>query len=237
MAVSRSIDLDAAEAAVLAAFPRLSRRAREAGFALYRLLLEGGAVSPEQVASVVGRATREVLAVLEAPGMRCQLLYDDQKRVIGFGGLTAEPTKHCLRMNGRELFTWCAWDGLFIPHLLGATAELESHCPATGQLLRVRVTPNGTLPVRGEPLMSFLLPTAASCAESTERSISCFCSYVNLLASREVGTTWVACRPDLFVLSLDEAFELGRRYNAARFWPGESGNTGPPADVPNVSRP
>jgi alkylmercury lyase len=38
------------------------------------------------------------------------------------------------------LYAWCAFDTLFLPELLGATAEVESQCPTTGEQISLSVT-------------------------------------------------------------------------------------------------
>jgi alkylmercury lyase len=224
--MSKSIrtDLDAIHRSVLTAFTPLSRAARRTGLALYRLLAETGPVLPEQLAAMLDTTPAEIIKLLDEPGLRCQQLLDDSKRIIGFGGLTLMPTTHRLQIGARQMFTWCAWDALFIPGLLRATtARVESTCPASGEIVRLTVTPSGALALgAGEPVVSFTLPDANDCAESAERSITCFCSHVHLLASYNAGAVWVAERDEVFLLSLADAFELGRRYSAARFEIGAS---------------
>lgn len=43
----------------------------------------------------------------------------------------------------RTLYTWCAWDALIYPPILDRTAEVESTCPASGETIRLTVTPDG----------------------------------------------------------------------------------------------
>ena len=38
---------------------------------------------------------------------------------------------HRFEVAGRTLYTWCAWDSLFLPQILGQEAEVESTCPLT----------------------------------------------------------------------------------------------------------
>lgn len=66
--------------------------------------------------------------------------WDSQGRVLGFG-LTQRPTKHRIIISGRNLYTFCAADTLMIPVILDQPARVESTCAATGQLVRVEVTP------------------------------------------------------------------------------------------------
>jgi len=63
-------------------------------------------------------------------------------------------TDFLVTIAGRHWFANCAWDGLSILALLG-DGELETHSPATGELLRYSVVA-GT--VHGAGLIHFLVP-------------------------------------------------------------------------------
>ncbi len=55
----------------------------------------------------------------------------DQDRLVGIGGLSLHETRHRLSFQGRALYTWCAWDSLFLVPLIGEPATLFSTSPAT----------------------------------------------------------------------------------------------------------
>ena len=210
--------LEAIRRATLAAFPPLSAEAQRLGLALYHALTTTGPVRREELAAAVDVATREVIAILDQPGMRCQVQYDDDKHIVGFAGLSTAPTPHRVTLNGHRRFTWCAWDALFIPDLVGESRALvESVCPATDKSIRLTVA-GGRVSASGRyPVMSFVLPDVDGCAASTERSIACFCDDIRFLSSYEVGVEWIAHRAGMFLLSLPDAFTLGGQYTAARF--------------------
>ena len=58
---------------------------------------------------------------------------DRERRVLGFGGLATMPMHHRFEVDGRELSTWCAWDSLFIPEILGRSARVASLDPENGE--------------------------------------------------------------------------------------------------------
>jgi alkylmercury lyase len=142
--------------------------------------------------------------------------------VIGFWGLTItelSPT-HRLEVNGRNLFAWCAWDTLFLPGILEATARVESACPTTGEMISLVVSPRGVVETsHRDAVVSFLTPDRDFDADV----IQSFCHFVHFFASREAGETWTAEHPGTFLLPLDDAFELGRRVNALNFPAGLGG--------------
>jgi alkylmercury lyase len=184
MSMQITPDLDAVHRAMLQAFPPLSRDGQRAGLALYRLLTEIGPTRTARLASALEAPIDQTRALLDEPEMQCQLLFDAAERIIGFGGLAVDPTPHRLNVDGRTAFTWCAWDAFFIPGLLGAAeARAASTCPATGDLVELGMTPQGVSSTdSSEPVLSFTLPDARHCAESTERSITSFCSHVRLIS-------------------------------------------------------
>jgi alkylmercury lyase len=61
-------------------------------------------------------------------------------RLVGFG-LTLRPTPHRFTFDSRTVFAWCASDALMIPVIIGRSGIVESPCLATGQQIRVQVTP------------------------------------------------------------------------------------------------
>ena len=198
--------------AVIEAFPKLSASEQRAALALYRLLAHGRPVTAEQLAAastVPEPAVHDMLArwhgVQRGP----------DGAVTAFWGLTISKTKHRFRMDGRELHTWCAWDTLFLPPLLGAVAEVESACPVSAETIRVRVGARGIEAVQPETaVLSFVTPTEAD----VERNlIETFCCHVHFLASPEAGKEWVARHRGAFLLSLADAWQIGLRKNSAQY--------------------
>jgi alkylmercury lyase len=113
-----------------------------AAAALYRELAKGKAVDADQLGRALGISSAESRALLQRDAIKCFVYPDDQGRVLGFGGLTAAPMHHRFEVEGRTLWTWCAWDSLFIPEILGRSARVASADPDTGEMVRLVVTPD-----------------------------------------------------------------------------------------------
>ncbi len=203
--------LDQLVAAVEAAVPTVGEAHQGLAVTLYRTLAEGAPVSVATLAERSGVSEQEVAAALRSSA---GVYYDGAGQVIGFNGLDLRETAHGLRVDGRQLYTWCAWDPLFIAPLLGREAEVTSICPVTGQPVRLEVGPDGVGAVSPpETVVSFLLPEA--CADEACRGqnlISSFCHFVLFFASEDAGRQWVSEHSGTFLLSVEEAFELGRRH-------------------------
>ena len=204
--------LDHVAKAVIDAFPKLSAAEQHAALALYRLLAKGRSVTAEQLSAA---SAVPVPAVHDMLAKWHGVQRNGDGAVTAFWGLTLSKTKHRFRVDGQDLHTWCAWDTLFLPPLLGAMGEVESACPGSGEAIRLRVGPRGVEAVHPETaVLSFVTPTEAD----VERNlIETFCCHVHFFASPEAGKQWVGDHRGAFLLSLTDAWQIGTRKNAAQY--------------------
>lgn len=191
--------------AVNRARPRLTETDQRISLALYKLLGEGKPVIPAELAEITDLPESEVSTRIgKWPGA----FRDEQGRVVGLWGLSvSEMPPHEIFLDGRGLWAWCAWDTLFLPRRLGATLDVRSRCTATGQEITLRVAPEGVESV--EPagvVLSFLEPTRPFDGDVIEN----FCCYVHFFVDAETGERWTSEHPGTFLISLEDAFELGR---------------------------
>jgi alkylmercury lyase len=199
-------------ATVSALFPRLTVDEQRISLALYRLLAEGRPVARAALAARVGLSPAQVDAVLRG---WYGVFYDEAAAIIGYWGLTLSPGKHRFRVNGRTLYTWCAWDTLFIPQLLDTVAEVESPCPVTGEVVRLKVSPNGIESANPESaVVSFVTPDRARIEENVVRN---FCHYVYFFPAPGSAEMWRAQHPGTRLVTLHEAWALGRAKNAVQY--------------------
>ncbi len=205
-------DLDQLARIFVEAFPRLDVDDQGLAITLYRLLAEGEPVSRERLARAFARPAKAVShTISQWPGV----FYDESDHIIGFLGLTIKETRHRLQVNGITVYTWCAWDTLFLPQLLNATATVTSTCAATGEEIRLTVSPSRIEAVDPHDIVvSFLTPDEH---ELRENIITSFCPFVYFFRSRKDGGAWVAEHDGTFLLSLDDAFIVGKKKNAKRF--------------------
>ncbi|MFQ5761346.1 MAG: organomercurial lyase, partial [Acidiferrobacterales bacterium] len=112
-------------------------------------------------------------------------------------------------------YTWCAWDTLFIPQLLNRTVNITSTCAATGEEIKLTVSPTRVEAVEpSDVVVSFLVPEEKQLRENITAS---FCHFVYFFRSRKDGEAWIAEHDGTFLLSLDDAFMVGKKKNAIRF--------------------
>lgn len=186
--------------------------------ALYRELAKGNAVDAAQLGRALGVSPEESQALLQRNSINDFVYPDDQGRVLGFGGLAATPMHHQFEVDDRTLSTWCAWDSLFIPEILGRPARITSADPESGELMRLVVSPDRI--ESAEPpdaVVSFVLPDAEVFGTSAANVMTKFCHFIFFFSTRLSGERWVAKHPGTFLYSLDEAFGLAKRLNARNF--------------------
>jgi len=191
---------------------------QRAAVALYRELARGKAVGADQLAGALGLSGAETRALLERDAIKAFIYPDAEGRVLGFGGLAAASMHHRLEVEGRSLWTWCAWDSLFIPEILGRPARVTSPDPQNREIVRLTVTPERIESVEpSDAVISFIRPDAETFGTSAANVMANFCHFIFFFASRASGERWTAKHPGTFLYSLDDAFALAKRLNAANF--------------------
>ena len=193
-------------------FPKLTPAERRISIALYRLLAEG---RPVKRAALAVKAELPLEKVSEVLGNWYGVFYDAAGDVIGYWGLALGKMNHRMRINGRTLYAWCAWDTLFLPRLIGAVAQVESTCPVSGGTIRLKVSPRGVETV--EPtstLVSFVMPDRAKVEQNIVLS---FCHHVHFFKSADVAQRWLVGRSATQLLTVNEAWMLGLEKNTTQY--------------------
>lgn len=138
--------------------------------------------------------------------------FDEQGNIVGWG-ITLVPTAHQMHLQGKLLYTWCAFDTLLFPSLLHVEAHVHSVCEASRQSITFVATPTGTKELfPTTSVLSLILPNArCDCVRET------FCQQSLFFHSAEAATPWCAVHPEAILLSLEEAALVGQ--TIARMWP------------------
>jgi alkylmercury lyase len=185
----------------------LSEPEQRIAVAAFRRLAEGTAFEPEELAEPAGLPAAEVRAAFDRWP---EVHHDQDGRVEGFWGLTVRPTRHLIEIDGRTLYTWCAFDTLFIPEILGRPARVRSTSPLGDERITLSVDARGPRDVEPEgAVMSMHRVTEDF---SLEDVVGTFCCYVHFFASEDAARTWAAKNDATYVLSIPEGFEVGRHY-------------------------
>lgn len=169
--------------------------------ALLHHLAVGEPVPPTALA----HALRWPLAQVEQAMARAAGLERDAAgNVVGYA-LTLRETPYAFVIDGHTLHTWCAFDTLFFPALLGCTAQVSSHCAASGTPIHLTVAPDAIHALQpAGAVVSMVLPT------ESEDVRSGFCNRVRFLSSAQAGQAWAATHPGIEPMAVAEVFTLAR---------------------------
>jgi alkylmercury lyase len=199
-------------AQVLSSLPSLNEEEQKVSIQLYHLLAQGNPVSPQQLTGSLQLPVERIRQILDS---WWGIDYDDQGRVIGYWGLTLKPTQHRFDVADKTLYTWCAWDTLFIPGILNKSANITSTCPVTNQPITLKVSPKGIETVYpADAIVSFITPDVEKIKQNVVNS---FCHYVYFFTGHEAGNTWCLNQPQTFLMPINDAFMLGQRVISAQY--------------------
>ena len=187
------------------AFPELDIKGQQQAMQLYRLLANGSAVSVEKLAESIALSTKETEQLLLS---WTGVTFNENKMINGFWGVSTEKTTHRFQLDQGTLYTWCAWDLLFMPHIFHQTLQAETHCPITKQAITLNISESGIETVSPEHAMiTFIKPDLEALKANVTNS---FCQYIFFVASENAGKEWQSKQKDGFLINMDQGFELGK---------------------------
>lgn len=173
------------------------------------LLANGTPVTAAALAEATGVAPAEARAYIEK--MSAGGVEIEDGSIVG-NALTLRPTAHHFRVRGHDLFTWCGFDALFLPILIGEPAEVRSTCPVTGTEIRLAIQPDGEVidPSPATMVVGIVGKQVTSCCSAGPTSP--ICTQMPFFASREAGERWLVDHPGVAIADLDDAGEIARIY-------------------------
>ena len=156
---------------------------RSAGF---RLLLESDAPVPQAVwAEAVGLEVDVLRAMLERDDVRGRVRLDGDGRLLAIAGLSIEPTRHEICLQGVTRWTWCALDAVGIFGALEADGSVDSASPVGGVPIRIMFT-------AGVPDTDAVLFIADGYDGGSV--VENWCPTINFFTNKEDAQAWVADR-------------------------------------------
>lgn len=178
--------------------------------AAINLIANGTPVTPAALAEATGTSIEKITDDIE--NARREGAEVEDGAIVGLA-LTLRPTEHLFRVRGNDLYTWCGFDALFIPIIVGERAEVTSTCPVTSADIQLTVEPDGTVSAAspGSVVVGIVGHEVTSCC-AVAGPQSEICSQMPFFASRQASERWLADHPGVAIVNLDDAREIARAY-------------------------
>lgn len=153
---------------------------RSAGF---RLLLEDGRpIDREEWAAAAETDIGALNTILEGTETKGRVALDTEGRLVGIAGLTIEPTRHEVEIDGTTRWTWCALDAIGILGALEADGIVLSRDPRRGNEVRIAFTDG-----KPDDDATLFILGGYDGANAVEE----WCPLVNFFSSRQDAEEWV----------------------------------------------
>jgi len=153
---------------------------------LYRQLATGVPVDLQRLLESTASTADEFSGALDR--LSPEIKRAASGEIVAFAGLSLIPTPHMLLYEGRTLYAWCAWDALFIPHLLGGSVQVRSKDPVSESSIPVAVQLEQRVSaVPRETVVTFPEPTEIDTHLLAADTVGAFCSFVHFFESKETA--------------------------------------------------
>ena len=195
-------------------FFHLTEYQQKISIQVYRMLAEGEPVSPSLVAELLHLSKDSVMEALNHMG---GVFFDDDGCIVGYLGLTPiHKMPFQFQVNGHNMFTWCAWDSLFIPPIIDKSVLVKTECPITNEEIQLTVTPDGVKDITPSTTVMSYIETETDKIRSDV--IQSFCHHVLFFSSEEAGEKWITEQEGKhFLMSIQDAYKLGRIKNQRQY--------------------
>lgn len=187
---------------------RLSEADRELYFWILRRFANEGRPSGAELRAAAGQLGLEAKSVLETLAREDLVHCGADGEVTVAYPFSGRPTAHRVRFSdGHEVDAMCAIDALGIAPMCGQPIELQSRDPASGEEIRARVAPGGSVDWSPESAVV----VAGAIRSQGDACCGC-CPVLNFFASPANAERWLAEHPDVRgnVISMREAAAAGR---------------------------
>jgi alkylmercury lyase len=171
-------------------------------------LSRGKPVSPEQLAEIWEVPLEQVRSVLAGAVLAGRAEVNSQGDLVG-GILSLIPTPHRISIGGKQLYAWCAYDAIYVPGLVGKTAEISTQDPITGDPIKIIITPDSVADVQPEGSVVSVVGVESDMRGGPK---SPRCTQMLFFGSRDSAHQWLQGRPDMSILTAEEVFEIARQF-------------------------
>ncbi|MEE8295096.1 MAG: organomercurial lyase [Sphingomonadales bacterium] len=187
---------------------------QKTSLAIYRALAKSQPVNPNNIAGDLGLSRSKLDQILTLLPKN-SIDVDAGGNIIGFVGFSLKPANHQFFIGGKEFYTWCVLDALFLPSLLQSSARLVTKCPETDEKIEVNLTAHSVLDASPPaPVVSLVATAAEECCDDLR---AVFCNHVNLFHDIGAFEKWNNNKEGQIAVPLKEAFAIALQRNHWRY--------------------
>ena len=137
--------------------------------------------------------------------------YSATGEILAYRGVTLNQTKHYVFHNNVKIYTWCAFDTLFLADLLVEPVSIFSNCPACGKAISCKVTDRNLISSKDSDIvMSFIIPDKVDFCEDLQNA---FCCKVYFFCNQQCGSEWINLSPEIALFNLAESLVIAQERN------------------------
>ena len=187
---------------------RLSESERDLYFWILRGFATNGRPSSLALGAAAERLGLEAISALETLAREDLVHRGADGEIAVAYPFSGQPTAHRVRFHsGNEVDAMCAIDALGIAPMFGEPIEIESRDPASGDGIRARVAPDGSVEWSPESAV-----VVAGAIRSQGDACGGCCPALNFFASATNAERWLAEHPEVrgHVISMCDAAAAGR---------------------------
>jgi len=157
---------------------------------LQKQLLDGNPVPIEPAAKILGATVENAKEIINQFGETNQ-----NGEIVAFAGISIIPTPHSFKVEGKQLYTWCAADALIFPSFFNVSAEIESIDPINRESIN--------LLIKGKKI-DFIQPESAFVSWVDDVDMkdirNTMCKRIHFFVSEQTAKEWQLSNPNAKIL-------------------------------------
>ena len=188
--------------------PDLKKEERQISKLLYQKLALGRPVTIEKIANELQKSIQDIQDHLR---QMVYVEYNEVREISAYRGVTLNQSNHYVFHNNSIIYTWCAFDTLFLSALLAEPVSISSICPTCGKTIAFTVADQSSACLKdADIIMSFVIPNKRHYSEDLQNA---FCCSVHFFCNQQCGSDWENLSDEITFFNLTESLVIARERN------------------------
>lgn len=188
--------------------PNLKKEERQISKFLYQKLALGRSVTIETIANELKNSIQHIQDHLK---QMAYVEYNKASEISAYRGVTLTQTNHYVSHNNSKVYTWCAFDTLFLADLLVKPVSISSNCPTCCKAIAFTVTDRDLTSLEDTDIvMSFIIPNKIDYCEDLQNT---FCCKVHFFCNDQCGSDWKNLSAKIGFFGLAESLVIAQERN------------------------